>query len=421
MKRIFYFVRHGETRFNLEKRMQGRCDSPLTQKGIQQLEALKEKLDQQYFDQVFASSAGRVRESSSILLRDKHYPIQFLDDLQEPFYGTAEGEKFEGHQEMYDCFDVFDWTSLQGESHSQVEERIQRVFDYILTQTKEDDRILIVAHGTMMELIEQLLLKVDILEYRKECLKQGKASIPNAGTLIFSYENGQYRLEREPRAPEDLELLPIQKNIHFYFVRHGQTLFNEQKKVMGRSDAPLSEKGKAQALLVKEALQGIPFSNAYSSFAKRAIDTTKLILNSTAIPMSIEKDLQQLDFGDLEGCYRDEAIEEEMNRCHRQQEDFRTHGGEWREDLVLRFQHLLSRIVQQAKDGDYVLLVSHGTYYTILLEEYTGTSRKELQHQQEKLGKKESYHGGIACFDWKLDHIEWVQRMVPALEFKEES
>ena len=38
MSRLFYFVRHGQTYFNLRLQLQGRCDSPLTPLGIQQAE-----------------------------------------------------------------------------------------------------------------------------------------------------------------------------------------------------------------------------------------------------------------------------------------------------------------------------------------------------------------------------------------------
>ena len=50
-----------------------------------------------------------------------------------------------------------------------------------------------------------------------------------------------------------------------YLVRHGQTLFNQQKKVQGWCDSPLTQEGIQQAIAVSKTLQSIPFEYAYSS------------------------------------------------------------------------------------------------------------------------------------------------------------
>ena len=100
MKRLFYFVRHGETRFNQEKRLQGHCDSPLSQTGIEQVKQLKKVLDQRYFDAVFASTSGRVRLTTDILLKNRSLSCTYLDDLQEPSFGIAEGDYFQDHREL---------------------------------------------------------------------------------------------------------------------------------------------------------------------------------------------------------------------------------------------------------------------------------------------------------------------------------
>lgn len=50
MKHIqFYYVRHGETIFNVKNLSQGSCNSPLTKNGIQQAEKTKEKLKKNLF------------------------------------------------------------------------------------------------------------------------------------------------------------------------------------------------------------------------------------------------------------------------------------------------------------------------------------------------------------------------------------
>ena len=58
MKIRFYFVRHGETLFNRKGRLQGTCDSPLSQTGILEAEETAAALKNVYFDRIFVSPAG---------------------------------------------------------------------------------------------------------------------------------------------------------------------------------------------------------------------------------------------------------------------------------------------------------------------------------------------------------------------------
>lgn len=78
MSRLFYFVRHGQTYFNLRLQLQGRCDSPLTPLGIQQAEKSAKVLSGQFFDRAFASPAGRVRETADILLKNRQVELTYL-------------------------------------------------------------------------------------------------------------------------------------------------------------------------------------------------------------------------------------------------------------------------------------------------------------------------------------------------------
>ena len=53
-----------------------------------------------------------------------------------------------------------------------------------------------------------------------------------------------------------------------YFVRHGETEWNTQRRFQGRKNSPLTEKGEQQAKNIAEVLRNIPFTRLYSS--KRA-------------------------------------------------------------------------------------------------------------------------------------------------------
>lgn len=89
--------------------------------------------------------------------------------------------------------------------------------------------------------------------------------------------------------------------IHFYVVRHGQTLFNVRERIQGWSDSPLTELGFNQAKALGEKLDISDFKAAYSSSSERALDTLDAVLNGRTMPIHATKGLKEVSFGVLEG------------------------------------------------------------------------------------------------------------------------
>ncbi|MBO5555420.1 MAG: histidine phosphatase family protein, partial [Solobacterium sp.] len=59
--------------------------------------------------------------------------------------------------------------------------------------------------------------------------------------------------------------------VTFYYVRHGQTMFNLRRRLQGTCDSPLTEKGISDARRAELALRKIPFDRAYCSSSERCI------------------------------------------------------------------------------------------------------------------------------------------------------
>lgn len=85
-----------------------------------------------------------------------------------------------------------------------------------------------------------------------------------------------------------------------YLIRHGQTLFNKQKKIQGFCDSPLTDLGIKQVEIARKHIDelSMKFDEAYSSTSERAIDTLKII---TDIDFKTDKNLREWNFGELEG------------------------------------------------------------------------------------------------------------------------
>lgn len=87
-------------------------------------------------------------------------------------------------------------------------------------------------------------------------------------------------------------------------VRHGETLWNAQKRYCGSTDIGLSAKGKKQARRLKEKLNGMSIHKIYTSGRKRAIQTAKIIFQGAKI--NNMPDLNEMHFGIFEGLtYRE--------------------------------------------------------------------------------------------------------------------
>ncbi len=141
-----------------------------------------------------------------------------------------------------------------------------------------------------------------------------------------------------------------------YFVRHGQTVWNVENKICGKSDSPLTEKGHAQAVETgKKILEmGIKADMILCSPLSRARDTAQHISEVTGIPMREEPRLIEQNFGNYEATARNgmefqEAKKQFLNRYG---------DGESMFQLAQRIYNLLDDL--KADGGDYILVAHNG-------------------------------------------------------------
>lgn len=88
--------------------------------------------------------------------------------------------------------------------------------------------------------------------------------------------------------------------------RHGETDWNQENRVLGRTDEPLNEKGRRQAEELAEALAGVRLHAVYASPLRRAAVIGERIAGDHGLTCQIDARLIEMDFGSLEGCLRDD-------------------------------------------------------------------------------------------------------------------
>lgn len=156
----------------------------------------------------------------------------------------------------------------------------------------------------------------------------------------------------------------------FILIRHGETKWNREGRLMGITDIPLTAEGKRQAAKVAKHLQTYPLDVIFSSPLTRTIQTSHAIHRFHAkIPLLIDANLRERDFGNIEGL-----IYEEINQRHPEliyseswkYRHFRPKGGESLADLESRADRFLSSVLPLYSEKK-VAVISHGTFLRVLI------------------------------------------------------
>ena len=146
---------------------------------------------------------------------------------------------------------------------------------------------------------------------------------------------------------------------HFYFVRHGQTVWNVENKICGRTDSELTEYGHQQAVETgrKFLEEGIRADEILYSPLVRAAETARHISEIMGIPAKAEPRLIEQHFGKWEGTSPRNAAD-----FQKEKEQFASHHGNGESTLQLaqRIYNLLDEIREDPEDKTYILVAHNG-------------------------------------------------------------
>ncbi|MDR3706747.1 MAG: histidine phosphatase family protein [Capsulimonadaceae bacterium] len=159
--------------------------------------------------------------------------------------------------------------------------------------------------------------------------------------------------------------------------RHGQTVWNVERRIQGWGDSPLTDEGRAQARQLGARLSGVDLAGVYSSDLGRAIETAKIIADGRDVVRETLFDLRETSWGEWEGKTGAEIDAAEPERWARfisrgramnEEED----DTEWETTTAVpggeTLVHACARIASALKairaahpgDDEQVLVVGHG-------------------------------------------------------------
>ena len=184
-----YFLRHGETQWNVEKRIQGQLDSPLTAQGVRDAQAQARLLTPILADNppCYASPLGRTRQTADIALSGHSYTVD--DRLSEAHAGTWQGmlrdQARRDHPELVSpdisALELF-LVAPGGEGYAAFEARI---LDFVQNLTEPT---VVVSHGLLGQVLRGLILGKS---------REEMSALSNLQGCVYVLHDGQETVIRE--------------------------------------------------------------------------------------------------------------------------------------------------------------------------------------------------------------------------------
>jgi len=165
--RQLILVRHGQTLHNVAGIAQGWNDSALSERGLEQVSKLAERLRKYNPDALFSSPLGRALSTATAIKDVLGMEITTLEDLREMSYGGWENRSFldirRDEQSVYEKWIADpDSPSPDGESHNHVRARMESAFEAVAAA----ERPVLVTHGTAIRIAVTALLNLPVMASR---------------------------------------------------------------------------------------------------------------------------------------------------------------------------------------------------------------------------------------------------------------
>lgn len=186
MKKTLYLMRHAQTMFNAQHRIQGWCDSPLTELGRQQ--SLRAGACIAAFspqpDHFYCSTSERCSDTLELAMGD--VPYMRLKGLKEWNFGTLEAESERVNPPL--PYGDFFKTYYHGESEAEVAARLNDTLQAIMAKP-DHHTVLAVSHGGSCACFMRLWKENQRCEFIRP-----KGGTNNCTIFEYEYEDGQFSL-----------------------------------------------------------------------------------------------------------------------------------------------------------------------------------------------------------------------------------
>jgi broad specificity phosphatase PhoE len=383
-------VRHGQSTYNTEKRIQGRTDaSSLTAKGRDDASQAGLALSNITFTAIYTSPLNRAKTTVEIIhskLVQKPADIQVCEQLLEvdlPLW--AEMLSSDVKEKFPEDYSV--WKKSPHELRMIVNDaqgtrehfpvlalyaQAKQFWQEILSR-HQGENILIVGHNGINRALISTALGIPPSGYHG--IQQS-----NCGISVLNFSGGlgePVQLESMNQTQHLGETLPSLRPDHqglrLLLVRHGETEWNRQGKFQGQIDVPLNDNGRNQAEKAGEFLKDVAIDFAFSSTMARPKETAEIILKQhPEIKLELLNGLREISHGTWEGKFEAEIEQEfpgELERWRNLPTQVQMPAGENLEQVRDRSVAAWQSILQTAEANQFQvgLVVAHDATNKTLL------------------------------------------------------
>ena len=203
---LLYVLRHGVTRWNKLKKVQGTMDIPLAPEGIELAEKTGKALRDVPFDICFTSPLTRARQTAQCVLGDREIPVIEDKRIQEIDFGVLEGTQFKDAQgkivsrEM-EIFFEDPLNFKRPENGENISDILKRTREFWIEKTTDpalaDKTVLVSSHGCAVRALLQNIYQ-DPAHFWHGCVP------PNCSINLVEVKDGKIRLLEEDKVYSEI-------------------------------------------------------------------------------------------------------------------------------------------------------------------------------------------------------------------------
>ena len=181
-----YLIRHGQTDWNLQGKIQGSVNIPLNTTGRHQAELMAEAMDERPVKKIFTSTLTRAVETAKAIGTRQGVELYLMDGLREVRYGAWEGLNWEEIAARYpEEFNKWNENPVEaappgGETQKEVMCRVIGAAKGILEMTHGTEDVAVVSHGAALAFLMVYFLQGKTPEH--------EIIVENASISTVSYD-----------------------------------------------------------------------------------------------------------------------------------------------------------------------------------------------------------------------------------------
>lgn len=386
-------VRHGQSSYNVERRVQGHLDeSTLTAAGRDSARQVGLALQGIVFNAVYTSPLQRAKDTAEIILTTlaatDHPPEPHITDLLKEInlvlwegmlFKDVEAQYPEGFRQWLECPHELQMPLPGPDGSTQsffpvaaLYEQARQFWREVIPQ-HPGQTLLIVAHSGINRALISTAIGLTPADYQS-------VHQSNCGINVLNFPDGwtpdhavgAVQVESSNLTSHMGEPLPKPRHGHqgprILLVRHGETDWNLQKRFQGQIDVPLNDNGRRQAEKAAEFLKSVKLDYAISSPMLRPKETAEIILkHHPDLSLTLLDDLQEISHGLWEGKLEAEVQEiwaDLLVQWQKQPETVQMPEGEnlqqvW-DRAIAAWQQILGQVTQSDRGTQVtVMVVAH--------------------------------------------------------------